>query len=79
MVCKYIISSYILSILLNKLQSTAIIYCFNTDIPKKLSNIATKQGIQVRHHNVIYKLIDDLKEEINKKLPPLEVEDTIGI
>ncbi|XP_033227277.1 translation initiation factor IF-2, mitochondrial isoform X1 [Belonocnema kinseyi] len=56
----------------------AVIYCFNTDIPRKLDDIAKKQKIEVRRHNVIYKLIDDLKDEISRTLPKLKVDEVIG-
>ncbi|XP_014218516.1 translation initiation factor IF-2, mitochondrial [Copidosoma floridanum] len=56
----------------------AIIYCFNTTVPRNLSHRASKNKISIREHNVIYKLIDDLKDEINKRLPMVEVEEVIG-
>ncbi|XP_066586310.1 translation initiation factor IF-2, mitochondrial [Prorops nasuta] len=56
----------------------AIIYCFNTIAPKKLQDEAKKQGIPIRFMNVIYKLVDSVKEEINKKLPKTTVDEIIG-
>lgn len=56
----------------------AVVYCFNTTVPKNLTQAVTKEGLKVRHHKVIYKLIDDLKFEINKKLPTVTVEEEIG-
>ncbi|XP_051159075.1 translation initiation factor IF-2, mitochondrial [Leptopilina boulardi] len=56
----------------------AIIYCFNTDIPKNLTELIKNGKVQVKTHNVIYKLVDDLKDEISKKLPLIEIEDSIG-
>lgn len=40
---------------------------------------AKQQSITIREHNVIYKLIDDIKEEMNNCLPPVEVEDIQGM
>ncbi|XP_014226566.1 translation initiation factor IF-2, mitochondrial [Trichogramma pretiosum] len=56
----------------------AIIYCFNTKVPKSLNMAIEKENISIRHHNVIYRLIDDLKLEINKKLPIIQTDETIG-
>lgn len=39
---------------------------------------ADKKEISIRPYNVIYKLIDDVKMEINSKLPPLDTEEVIG-
>ena len=47
-------------------------------MPRNLSQVIIKEDIPVRHHNVIYKLIDDLKTEITKKLPMTTVEEEIG-
>ncbi|OXU17644.1 hypothetical protein TSAR_000745 [Trichomalopsis sarcophagae] len=56
----------------------AVVYCFNTKVPKNLSQLINTEGIKVRYHNVIYRLIDDLKLEINNKLPLVTVEEEIG-
>ncbi|KAJ8670249.1 hypothetical protein QAD02_001508 [Eretmocerus hayati] len=55
-----------------------LIYCFNTNVPKSLAQRIAKENISVRHHKVIYKLIDDLKSEITKVLPTIKVEEEIG-
>ncbi|XP_047111095.1 translation initiation factor IF-2, mitochondrial isoform X1 [Schistocerca piceifrons] len=56
----------------------AIIYGFNVSTLKKAQEMANSKKISIRHHNVIYKLIDDLKKEISTKLPEKEVEQTLG-
>ncbi|KAM0728749.1 Translation initiation factor IF-2, mitochondrial [Formica fusca] len=56
----------------------AIIYPFNVPIMKDLKEEADKKNISIRPYNVIYKLIDDVKKEINTKLPPLDTEEVIG-
>ncbi|XP_067005150.1 translation initiation factor IF-2, mitochondrial [Anabrus simplex] len=56
----------------------AIIYCFNVDVHKSVQNTVKTKKISVHHHNIIYKLIDDLKKEISSRLPPKEVEDILG-
>ncbi|XP_029176075.1 translation initiation factor IF-2, mitochondrial [Nylanderia fulva] len=56
----------------------AIIYPFNVGIMKDLKEEIEKKKISIRPYNVIYKLIDDIKKEINTKLPPLDIEEVIG-
>ncbi|XP_011251164.2 translation initiation factor IF-2, mitochondrial isoform X1 [Camponotus floridanus] len=57
---------------------SAIIYPFNVGISKDLKQEADKKNISIRPYNVIYKLIDDVKKEINTKLPSLDTEEIIG-
>jgi len=57
----------------------AIVYNFNVGITKALRQEAIKKKISIRPYNVIYKLIDDIKKEINKKLPLLDAEEILGI
>ncbi|XP_070160540.1 mitochondrial translation initiation factor 2 [Polyergus mexicanus] len=57
---------------------SAIIYSFNLPIMKDLKQKADKKNISIRPYNVIYKLIDDVKKEINIKLPLLNTEEVIG-
>lgn len=40
--------------------------------------MAAKKGIPLRLHRVIYKLIDELKEELSGKLTPVTEENIIG-
>jgi len=44
-----------------------------------LQQEANKKKISIRPYNVIYKLIDDVKKEINKKLPMVDAEEVIGM
>lgn len=53
-----------------------VIYAFNVDLPLNLKSRAAK--VPIKHHNVIYKLIDDIKEELNSRLPLKEEEDILG-
>lgn len=57
----------------------AIIYGFNIECPPKIEQVASVKNISMKMHNVIYKLVDDLKEEINKKLPQKEAEEILGM
>lgn len=57
----------------------AIIYAFNVGSLKDAEENARQNGITIKQHNIIYKLVDDIKEEMNNCLPPVEVEDVQGI
>lgn len=57
----------------------AIIYPFNVVVTKDLQQEANKKKISIRPYNVIYKLIDDVKKEINKRLPLVDAEEVIGM
>lgn len=54
------------------------IYGFNVAASKKIQQLAEKQNVPLRLHNVIYKLIDQLKDELSSKLPPSQQSNTVG-
>ncbi|TGZ53879.1 mitochondrial translation initiation factor 2 isoform X1 [Temnothorax longispinosus] len=56
----------------------AIIYPFNVGVTKDLQQEANKKKISIRPYNVIYKLIDDIKKELNKRLPMVDAEEVLG-
>lgn len=51
----------------------SIIYAFNINIPKKIP-----AGVEIRQFNVIYRLFENVQQEINKRLPEVEVEEVVG-
>lgn len=51
----------------------AIIYAFSVKVPEK-----PPKGVLVRSVNIIYRLVEDLKKEIDAKLPLVDVEETVG-
>ncbi|XP_068156098.1 translation initiation factor IF-2, mitochondrial isoform X1 [Drosophila tropicalis] len=52
----------------------AIIYAFAVETPQ-----AKAAGdVKIHSYNVIYRLIDDLKEQLSSKLAPVEVEEQLG-
>ena len=56
-----------------------IVYAFNVNVPDAIRKAASSiYNVQIREHQVIYALIDDLKEEISQKLPLESVEEVIG-
>ncbi|KAF5295195.1 hypothetical protein FQA39_LY13200 [Lamprigera yunnana] len=55
-----------------------IIYAFNVSCSSTLQEKAQLEGVHVKHHNIIYKLIDCIKQNINKLLPEIQVEEVLG-
>lgn len=55
-----------------------VIFGFSVKANESIKQLAAKKGIKIKIHNIIYKLVDDLKEELNSRLPPSVVENTIG-
>lgn len=51
---------------------------FGSDITNSAKQLADELNLKVNKYNVIYDLVDDVKEEINKILPPDIVEKKIG-
>ncbi|KAM7394853.1 hypothetical protein PAMP_021633 [Pampus punctatissimus] len=54
------------------------IYGFNVAVNKSIQQLATKKNVPLRLHSVIYKLIDELKDELSSKLPPIVTQNTVG-
>jgi len=57
---------------------SAVIYAFNVNVPPEVMKRVKKDEIVLKKHNVIYKLIDDLKEIVSSNIPEKEVEEIIG-
>lgn len=58
--------------------SNSIIYCFNIAVDKKIASQAKELDVQLKTFKVVYHLVDDLKKEINKRLPLKDVETILG-
>lgn len=58
--------------------SGAIIYGFNVTAPPNVKRLAARDKVQIRLYNVIYELIDDVKEGLSKLLAPEVVETDLG-
>uniref|UniRef100_A0A2A4JYC4 Translation initiation factor IF-2, mitochondrial n=1 Tax=Heliothis virescens TaxID=7102 RepID=A0A2A4JYC4_HELVI len=56
----------------------AVIYAFNVDCPAPISVDAKKKNIPIKLHNIIYRLVDDVKEEISARIPKRTEEEFIG-
>lgn len=55
-----------------------IVYAFNVGLTPGADRKSRSARIDIRQHNIIYKMIDDLREELFKRLPPLKEENIIG-
>ncbi|HEU4914084.1 MAG TPA: translation initiation factor IF-2 [Candidatus Saccharimonadales bacterium] len=81
-VAVHIVSSGVGSITENDLHlastSDTIIYGFNVVAPTNIKRLASRDKISIRLYSVIYELIDDVKEEMTKLLPPEVVETDLG-
>lgn len=50
--------------------SNATILCFNLKVPKDIDNKANRSGVELKHHTVIYHLIEDVVNTLSKELKP---------
>jgi translation initiation factor IF-2 len=58
--------------------SGAIIYGFNVIAPTPVKRMASRDKVDIRLYNIIYELIDDVKEGLSKLLAPEVVETDTG-
>ena len=56
----------------------AVIYAFNVPINPTVRQLAKGQKVVLKEHNIIYRLFEDLREEMERRLPATEVEEVIG-
>ncbi|CEL12269.1 Translation initiation factor IF-2 [Candidatus Portiera aleyrodidarum] len=61
------------------IPSKAILVGFNVHVGSEARNIIERENISLFYYNIIYKLIDGIKEVINNKLKPKKIEKIIGI
>ncbi|TRZ03171.1 hypothetical protein DNTS_026108 [Danionella cerebrum] len=54
------------------------IYGFNISAHKSIQQLAEKKGVPLRLHKIIYRLFDELKEDLCSKLPTITEETTVG-
>lgn len=55
-----------------------IILGFNVKITKQMLSLARQRGVDVKQHRIIYKLLEDLKAELNKRVSPIQEESVTG-
>ncbi|SFZ84910.1 translation initiation factor IF-2 [Devosia enhydra] len=58
--------------------SNAIVIGFNVRANKQASDLATRDGIEIRYYNIIYDLVDDVKSAMSGLLKPERRETFIG-
>lgn len=51
---------------------------FNMPIDPQMMRMAEQEGVQIMDHNIIYKLIDDVKAVLSEQLPPLVTQRVTG-
>ncbi|XP_072163977.1 translation initiation factor IF-2, mitochondrial-like [Diadema setosum] len=51
---------------------------FNVGASKEAAELAKSKGIPLKLHDVIYRLVDDLREDLNSRLPMLDQEVVLG-
>ncbi|XP_067561124.1 translation initiation factor IF-2, mitochondrial isoform X2 [Pseudorca crassidens] len=55
-----------------------VIYGFNVNAGNVIQQSAAKKGVKIKLHKIIYRLIEDLQEELSSRLPCIVEEHTIG-
>ncbi|MDB5181583.1 MAG: translation initiation factor [Candidatus Saccharibacteria bacterium] len=58
--------------------SNAVIYGFNVVLPSNIKQHASRDKVSIRLYKVIYELIDDVREELTKRLAPEIIETDLG-
>jgi translation initiation factor IF-2 len=51
---------------------------FNTAVEPNISRLAEEAKVKIIDHNIIYRLVDDVKAELSKHLPPLITQRVLG-
>ncbi|CZS95215.1 related to translation initiation factor IF-2, mitochondrial [Rhynchosporium agropyri] len=51
---------------------------FNTAVDPHIASLAEKAKVTILNHNIIYRLVDDIKAEMSKHLPPLITQRVLG-
>ncbi|XP_054856714.1 translation initiation factor IF-2, mitochondrial isoform X2 [Eublepharis macularius] len=55
-----------------------VVYGFNVNASKSIQQLASKKDIKIKIHNIIYRLIEDLHEELSCTLPSTVEEHILG-
>ncbi len=58
--------------------SDAIILAFNVRPVGDARSVADREGVEIRHYSVIYRVIEELRSAMQGMLAPEEVEETLG-
>ena len=61
------------------MTSSAVIFGFNVRADNAARRLVEREGVDLRYYNVIYDLIDDVKQALSGMLPPELREEIVGI
>lgn len=59
-------------------SANGIVISFNMPIDNNMMRMAEMEGVQIMDHNIIYKLIDDVKANLSEHLPPTVTQRVTG-
>ncbi|MBC7189077.1 hypothetical protein H5U35_02520 [Candidatus Aerophobetes bacterium] len=59
-------------------SSEAIILAFNSEVTPEVESLASQQGVEIRQYQVLYDIIDDIKQAVKGMLEPVYVEEVAG-
>ncbi|XP_033629292.1 translation initiation factor IF-2, mitochondrial-like [Asterias rubens] len=81
--CKMEVLSYGVGVISDKEVELAdtfsgIVIGFNVTASPEAETLAQERGVPMKMHSVIYKMLDDIKEELSGRLPPKEEHDIKG-
>jgi translation initiation factor IF-2 len=51
---------------------------FNTNIPSNITQLAQAKGVKIIDNNIIYRVVEDIKELLSEKLPPSVIQKVTG-
>ncbi|PIK51694.1 putative translation initiation factor IF-2, mitochondrial [Apostichopus japonicus] len=55
-----------------------IVYGFNVDVSREGQQYADENQVPIKHHSIIYKFVEDLKDELSVRIPPKDVHEVVG-
>ncbi len=59
-------------------DNNTVIYGFNVNVPTNISKLAARDGVTIRNYRVIYELLDDARDSMEKLLGEEVVETEVG-
>jgi translation initiation factor IF-2 len=59
-------------------SANGLVISFNMPIDPNMSRLAESEGVKIMDHNIIYKLIDDVKAVLSEQLPPAVTQRVTG-
>lgn len=61
-----------------KIIISGMIYGFNVECVGSAQAVAKSTNVDIERHNVIYKLLDNIRDRLTKKLPLIDREEIVG-